>query len=102
MENKAKNKFFLKEFFKFLKNNTLLEAYLKNVDCEKAYQFRRRYECQISATDFIIDILKKNPYNLILYAFDWESTDEGYAFWDSVSSKWGTILKKMYKIIKKF
>ena len=94
MENKAKNKFFLKEFFKFLKNNTLLEAYLKNVDCEKAYQFRRRYECQISATDFIIDILKKNPHNLIVYAFDWTSTDEGYDFWESVSIRWCHYFKK--------
>lgn len=102
MENKAKNKLLLKEFFKFLKNNKLLETYVKNVDCEKAKQWRIRYEFPISATDFIIEILKKNPYNLILYAFDWVSTDEGYDFWESVSIKWCHYFKEtMYRIIKK-
>lgn len=102
MENKTKNKLYLKEFIRFLKSNNLIEKYLKNVDCEKAKQFRRGYNFQFSTLDFIIDILKKNPYNLILYAFDWTSTDEGYAFWESVSFRWCHYLKKMYRIIKKF
>lgn len=105
MEDKTKNKLCLKEFFKFLKNNKLLETYVKNVDCEKAYQFRRRYEFQISAIDFIIDFLKKNPYNLIMCAFEWESTDEGHSFWEIASIKWCNYydeFMRMHKLIKKF
>lgn len=105
MEHKTKHKLFLKEFFKFLKNTQLLETYVKNVDCEKAKQFRRRYEFQISATDFMIDILKKNPRYLILYAFDWASADEGYDFWEFASMKWCNYfneIRYMRKIIKEF
>lgn len=88
MENKAKNKLYLKEFIRFLKFNNLIEKYLNNVDCEKAYQFRKSYQFQVSTIDFIIDVLKTYPKHLIINAFDWANTDDGYDFWEHVSIMW--------------
>ena len=67
---------------------SLIEKYLKNVDCEKAYQFRRAYQFQVFTIDFIIDTLKTYPKHLIIRSFDWATTDDGYDFWEFVSTMW--------------
>ena len=61
----------LEEFKQFLIDNNCLESYLYNL---KHFKFS-----SVSTTPF---------YKLILYAFKWNATKEGWGFWNKLDNKW--------------
>lgn len=61
----------LKEFKQFLIDNNCLESYLYNL---KHFKFS-----SVSTAPF---------HRLILYAFKWAATKEGWDFWDKLDNKW--------------
>ena len=66
----------LEELKQFLIDNNCLESYLYNL---KHFKF--------SSTS-------PNPfYKLILYAFKWDATKEGWDFWNTIDYKWKTRIR---------
>lgn len=66
----------LEELKQFLIDNNCLESYLYNL---KHFKFS-----SVSTTPF---------YKLILYAFKWDSTEEGWDFWNTIDYKWKTRIR---------
>lgn len=66
----------LEEFKQFLIDNNCLESYLYNL---KHFKFS-----SVSTTPF---------YKLILYAFKWYATKEGWDFWNNLDNKWKTRIR---------
>ena len=70
----------LEEFKQFLIDNNCLESYLYNL---KHFKFS-----SVSTTPF---------YRLILYAFKWDATKEGWDFWNTIDYKWVKITRNYDK-----
>lgn len=80
------NKYKLKLFITFLKQENIYEEYLKSLNNGKNY--RELIHCESNATDFIVNQIKKQPYNLISSAFAWYLNRYSHINWATVSLKW--------------
>lgn len=76
-------------FIAFLKKEGVYEQYLKNT-----YLSFRTTDKVLEA---IILRIQKNPTDLLL-TFWWDSSVEGYSFWNSIDTKWRE--KIIYGIMK--
>lgn len=80
------NKHKLKIFIIFLKQENIYREYLKGLNNGKEY--RKFFYCESNATDFIVNKISKQPFNLISSAFDWSSNRYPHINWGAVSLKW--------------
>lgn len=78
----------LKDFFQFLIDNKALHPYMKYLKTNN--KWRRQYYLDEKASSYLTSAIT-NEYmvnRLILYAFEWGKTYEGYAFWEKMSNLW--------------
>ena len=81
------NNFLKQNFIHFLKQNNVHERFMYNFDHrhELFYEFQK-----INFKPYFEESIK---HTLILHAFDWTSTSEGYRFWHEIHIKWLKYIK---------
>lgn len=67
------------KFLRFLKNNNAFSAYCKNCQSQTTRPF---------PVFRGINVFKLKKKDLIMYAFAWHRTPEGYKFWEKLDKKW--------------
>ena len=93
-----KKNFILKRFYKFLKEENILEKYISNFTHIDSVEWRiERHEYETFALYFNERFDRRFP-GLILFSFNWECSNEGYDFWSDIDEKWETEFKKIKKI----
>lgn len=78
----------LKDFFQFLIDNKVLHPYMKYLKTN--HKWRKNYYIKENASSYLTSAIT-NEYmvnRLILFAFEWSKTYEGYAFWEKMSNLW--------------
>ena len=83
-----KGRYSLKLFNRFLIENNINEKYLHNIQTTDSIRFRERNHVSIKPIEFISSIIEKYPFEIINYSFSWETSDEGYTFWDDKDKQW--------------
>ena len=80
----------LKDFFQFLIDNKVLHPYMKYLKTQN--KWRKQFYISENASVYLTSYITNNDmmYKLILHAFAWDKTYEGYAFWEKISNSWGT------------
>jgi len=76
------------KFKQFLIRNDCLAEYVSNCHNEYLTNFPKFYK-------FKEDFKNKKRYHFIDDAFDWETSPEGYGFWDKLNEEWYNISYKV-------
>lgn len=78
----------LKVFFQFLIDNKVLHPYMKYLKTN--HKWRRQYYITENASSYLTSYIRNKDmmYKIILHAFAWDKTHEGYAFWEKMSNLW--------------
>lgn len=85
----------LKLFFKFLKQEKILNTYINNA---QQYCLKRDNTTLIK---YINDTINEgHPEELVNYSLEWRKTYEGYDFWDSVDTKWRDVIDNLNEMIE--
>ena len=86
-----RNKFILKRFCSFLKENNIYDSFLYN-----CYLFGNN-ECTIENMVYFITVGIKQYKGIYLIsdAFDWGETSEGHAFWQDLNDKWRKVCETL-------
>lgn len=79
----------LRDFFQFLIDNKVLHPYMKYLKTN--HKWRREYYITENASSYLTSYMKNKHmmYKIILHAFEWDKTYEGYMFWEKISNSWG-------------
>lgn len=94
-----KNKYILKLFIAFLKQNEVYNDYLYALS--KGELFRYRIRQKIRPENFISETIKCNPDALIQYAFDWESDSNlSQETWWILNDEWEDLIYNKFKLRK--
>ena len=73
-----------KFFFRFLKENGVYSAYIKYIRNPKTYNFWQR---EYPNWTFDSCAMSNGMNNMVSVLITWDSTDEGYNFWNRLSIK---------------
>lgn len=73
-------------FIHFLKQNNVYEQYMFNFNNIDGINFRKKYRKEYASIKSFFLFSKKKYY--VYNAFLWESTKEGYNFWNNLQIKW--------------
>ena len=73
----------VKEFYKFLLNNNLLDKYLYNFRNNKSPML---FGCKDTDIWYVLD--NKLSTTFIFDAFSWSDSPEGYSFWERINDEW--------------
>lgn len=74
------------EFVNFLVDNSCFDAFRLNLQIGKPtepHKIPGHYTLESVVRDHLTD-----PYNVIMDAFIWEETLEGYTYWSKLNMKW--------------
>lgn len=93
-----KNKYILKLFIAFLKQNGVYDEYLYALSKGEYYRFKYNKKL-VNPISFIIQKIKHNPYELITDAFDWYDSKYSASVWWVLNNEWFECLKKKCKHI---
>ena len=83
-----KDRYCLNIFHQFLIENNINEKYLNNIQTTDSIRFRERNNISVKPFEFISFIIKKYPFEIIKYSFNWDRSDEGYTFWYKKDRQW--------------
>ena len=80
----------LKDFFQFLLDNKVLHPYMKYLKTNQ--KWRRSFYITENASSYLTSYIANNEMmdKIILHAFAWDKTYEGYGFWEKISNSWRT------------
>lgn len=78
----------LKDFFQFLIDNRVLHPYMKYLKTN--HKWRKQYYITENASSYLTSYIANQDmmYKIILHAFAWDTTYEGYVFWEKISNSW--------------
>lgn len=99
MNKKHKQRFILKEFSRFLKENNIFDEFISNANTHKAYIFRGGGR---DCVNFIAHSIEYHPQDIINDAFDWWQTAKKPQFWSNLHYKWGKRMGEIMDKINKF
>ena len=74
------------EFINFLVDNSCFDAFRLNLQIEEPTE-PHKIPGYYTLESLVRDHLSA-PYNIIMGAFIWEETLEGYTYWSNLSTKW--------------
>lgn len=78
-------RFYIKKFFRFLKENGIYAAYIKNVNNNVDGTSYFNYACQHNFLSFF----KECPISQwINFSMVWANTPQGHEFWDKLNNSW--------------
>ena len=80
----------LQLFYKFLKDNNIFYLYFKNI------RIREYKHWMIENVNNVNNMV---ALNLFTRAFEWESTKEGFGFWEKINCQWETILYRYFHVL---
>lgn len=84
-----------KLFFKFLKQDKILNTYINNA---QEYCLKNRNKTLIH---YINDTINEgHPEELVNYTLEWRKTYEGFYFWYELDDKWRDIVDKLNEMIE--
>lgn len=75
-----------KELCEFLKSHKCFTLFIKNFKSNFIWRKQQRYPLRLE--DFLDNY--NNFKNVFLWGFLWNSTVEGFEFWNALSDKWET------------
>lgn len=88
----------LKDFFQFLIDNKVLHLYMKYLKTNHKWR-KTSYIIENASSYLTSYITSENMMDrLILHAFAWDKTYEGYAFWEKISNSWRTHISNIQLI----
>lgn len=99
MNIKQKQRFILKEFCRFLKENNIFDEFISNANTHKAYRFRGDGR---DCVNFIAHSIEHRPQGIINDAFDWWQTARSSRFWCNLHNEWQDKLNKLLDKINKY
>ena len=99
MNKTQKQRFILKEFSRFLKENNIFDEFISNANTPKARLFRGDGR---DCVNFIAHSIKHCPRNIINDAFDWWQTVRQTRFWCNLHYEWDKRLIEILDKINKF
>lgn len=78
----------LKDFFQFLLDNKVLHPYMKYL--KTSHKWRKNCYITENASSYLTSYItdKEMMERIILHAFAWDKTYEGYGFWEKISNSW--------------
>lgn len=78
----------LKDFFQFLLDNKVLHPYMKYLKTNQ--KWRRSFYITENASSYLTSYIANNEMmdKIILHAFAWDKTIEGFGFWEKISNSW--------------
>lgn len=83
------HKYLFKTFIYFLKENNIYDRYAKYVVTPIARSYRDNYEfLSPDPIEFIKDCIHNKGDGLIMRAFSWGHTQEGFEYWNNIHVKW--------------
>jgi len=86
---RTRHKYLFKTFINFLKENNIYDRYAKYVVTPMARNYRTNHtflsQCPI---EFITDCIHNNGDSLVMCAFSWGHTAEGFEYWNNIHVKW--------------
>ena len=81
----------VKTFVTFLKSNKAFKEFTSNLINDA--EFRERFGDFIDPTEYLTYKLNKEPSLVLMDAFAWGDTQEGFDFWDNIDVLWRKNLK---------
>lgn len=95
-----KNKYILKLFIAFLKQNEAYNEYLYALSKGEFFRYCLNKKW-ISPENFISETIKYEPHALIQYAFDWESNSKlSQETWWMLNDEWEDLIYNKFKLQK--
>ena len=85
---KRKNKKDLRNFIRYLKENKIYSAYVRNLKCNNSPFTVFNYMYNHSVKDFFSD---GDPFNWLTECFCWADQKEGHEFWENFHVNWQKI-----------
>lgn len=93
-----KNKYILKLFIAFLKQNGVYGAYLYALSKGELYRFNYNKKW-IRPENFIIETIQHSPSNLISHAFDWSNYENlRYKKWWILNDEWEDLMYDKFRL----
>lgn len=99
MNKTQKQRFILKEFSRFLKENNIFDEFISNANTPKARIFRGDGR---DCVNFIVHSIEHRPQDIINDAFDWWQTTRQSRFWCNLHYEWGKRIGEILDKINKF
>lgn len=73
----------MKKFIKFLEDNNARENFERNFE-----NFERNFENSEQHVEKYKEMVGEYPKLALLYAFRWQTTREGFDYWDELNANW--------------
>ena len=99
MNKKQKQRFILKEFSRFLKENEIFDEFISNANTTKAHTFRGDGR---DCVNFIAHSISHCPQDIINDAFDWRQTARKSSVWCNLHCEWDKRMDEIMNKINKF